>query len=217
MPVAQSWFEGKQLTGSEADAKNVRSADDKTGSEAPGTPIPVLAGWFHDDDEEMKKVKLETIKPHTFIEPNVSKEEKKLSSPSPIPVPPPMPPITPILSPKKAKKHVDFAEPLPISPDSEVSSLQIEEMSDLNESCVVEERRNVKDSIKMFQGGFSRREEKSVDVDFVKGRVNESKKAFMQRTTSLEREDTERNQRQRELEEVAKARSMTNWEENRVS
>ena len=145
---------------------------------------------------------------------------------------------------KPAKKHVDFLEPPTVAsplPESEVSELHIEEItsedgdptrqeaSPEREGPSVEEmtRGKVKDSITLFQKKRTEQEDAAVAAEAERrhlddvageagrGRMRQSaREAYLQRTSSQDREEAERYQRRKELEEIAKARSRSAWEED---
>ena len=87
-------------------------------------------------------------------------------------------------------------------------------------------RGKVKDSIALFQTkrmeevAAAEGERRHADAEDAagqsgRGRMRQSaREAYLQRTASQDREDAERYQRQKELEEIAKARSKAGWEED---
>ena len=202
-------------------------------------PIPVLAGWFGEEEREKEKAKIlqKEYEPkfEMFATPDTA-------SRVPSPPPPPPPPPPPQAAKKPVKKHVDFLEPPTVAsplPESEVSELHIEEItsedgdqtrqeaaSPEGEGPSMEEvtRGKVKDSIALFQKKKTeeraaeeeeRRHPEDAHGQSGRGRMRQSaREAYLQRTSSQDREEAERYQRQKELEEIAKARSKSGWEED---
>ncbi|XP_059092574.1 uncharacterized protein LOC131887871 isoform X2 [Tigriopus californicus] len=205
MPVSQSWFDAS------AEASEVSSTSSFGHFEqiAPPqgtnkTPIPVLAGWFDEEQRKGKPQSNESLK---------HKPQTQRGAQAPIPPPPPPPQMN------KKEKRVDFVEPPPFSPppESDISSLNIEEMSeggtDIEEIPI---RGNVKGNIALFQEGSTGNRPKQGGhedwKDSMKGCVSQSRQAYVQQTSNLDKDDSERLERQKELEEISKARAQTNWD-----
>lgn len=207
MPVSQSWFDpAREAEPSEVSSTSSFGQFERIGSPqgANKTPIPVLAGWF---DEEQRKQKFQST------EPPITKPVAHNGAHVPIPPPPPPPQMN------KKEKRVDFVEPPPFSPppESDISSLNIEEMSeggtDIDEVPI---RGNVKGNIALFQEGNTGNRQKQGQQDWkdsMKGCVSQSRQAYVQQTSNVDKDDNERLLRQKELEEISKARARTNWDD----
>ena len=174
MPVEQSWF---------IDAKAKSKIEETSGPQPKvvKTQIPVLAGWFGEEEQEVSRKEKEAVE----ATPTVTKFVP--------PPPPPPPPATPLAVPTSATsslkkmKHVDFRDPPHVVDSPEPSERSEEDAQPLEEVT----KGKVTGNIALFQrGNFGATEDKAPGVTETaaeligKGKVRESRESYIKRTSS---------------------------------
>ena len=230
MPVTQSWFEQQeqqhQSSSTSTTATTLSSSASskvQTQAQTATTPLPVLAGWFEEEEKQskIKKSSPAEKEPEKPKPPSPSKPVKLVEPEKPVRLvePPKLP--TKIPEPKPVVKIPDAPKPpTPVAKAAE--TVKAEEIQRIEIVDITNEKSNeteladaikgkVRGNIAMFQGSCGKSPSggnlAQEAQESMRGIVGESRKAYIQRASSTDREDSGKQQRAFELEAMLKARN----------